>query len=94
MHILDWRYDGEYTATVIRGTVTHQVQGGVEHKLTTGSTWTQGAKGNHINKCLAEGGECWILATNAKGFTFTPNTADGKDVPAPAKDAKATGGSH
>jgi quercetin dioxygenase-like cupin family protein len=87
-------HDGEYTAVVVKGVITHQVQGGVEHKLGQGSLWTQPAKVNHVNKCLAEGGECIIYGNQPKGFSFTAKTAEGKDVPAPAKDAKATGGSH
>jgi len=87
-------HDSDYTAVVVKGVITHQVQGGEEHKLTAGSYWTQGAKGNHTNKCLAEGGECTVFANAPKGFSFTPKTAEGKDVPAPPKDAKATGGSH
>ena len=88
-------HDSDYSGVVVKGIVTHQVQGGEEKKLTAGSYWTNNAKVNHTNKCLAEGGECIIFGTNPKGFSFTPKTADGKDVPAPPKDAaKATGGSH
>lgn len=87
-------HDGEYTAVVVKGIITHQVQGGEEHQLHQGSLWTQPGKANHINKCLAEGGECILYGNMPKGFSFTPKTAEGKNVPAAPKDAKASGGAH
>lgn len=84
-------HDGEYQSVVVKGTMTHQVQGGEEHKLPHGSHWTNPAKLNHKNTCVADGGECIIFAVNPKGFSFTPKTAEGKDVPAqPKTGAKGT----
>ena len=85
-------HDGEYAAVVVKGSMTHQVQGGVEHKLAQGSYWTQPGKVNHRNVCLADGGECIVYGSMPKGFSFTPKTAEGKDVP--KEPAKASGGSH
>lgn len=84
-------HDGEYQSVVVKGTMIHQVQGGQEHKLPHGSHWTNGAKVNHRNACVAEGGECVIFAVLPKGFSFTPKTAEGKDVPAqPKTETKGT----
>ena len=81
-------HEGEYTAVVVQGHMTHQVQGGAEHKLAQGSYWTQPGKVNHKNVCLADGGECVIFGWMPKGFSFTPKTAEGKDVP----QEKSSGG--
>jgi len=75
-------HDGDYEAVVIKGTVTHQVQGGTEKALGAGSYWNQPAKVNHRNGCKADSGECILISFMPKGFSFHPKTPEGKAPPA------------
>ena len=74
-------HDGDYSAVAVKGTMTHQVQGGTEKTLTPGSYWTQPGKANHRNTCVQAGGACVIYATLPKGFSFNAMTPEGKPVP-------------
>lgn len=80
-------HDADYTGVVIEG-VSHNIeQGGEDKPLPAGSAWSQPARGNHLNKCDA-GKDCVVYIHMAKGFSFTPKTADGKPVPKEAAPAK------
>jgi len=85
-------HDCDYTAVVISGTAHNIEQGGeaAAKPMPPGSSWTQPAKGNHLNKC-DPGADCVVYIHQAKGFSFTPKTADGKAVPkeAPKKEEAA-----
>lgn len=81
-------HDADYTAIVISGVAHNQEQGGEDKPFPAGSTWTQPAKGNHMNKCDA-GADCVVYIHMTKGFTFHPMTAEGKPAPAPKKEEAA-----
>ncbi len=78
-------HDADYSAVVITGTAHNIEQGGeaAAKPLPPGSAWSQSGKANHMNKC-DPGTDCVLYIHTAKGFTFTPKTADGK---APPKEA-------
>jgi hypothetical protein len=78
-------HDADYTAVVMQGTWMHLVQGETTAQaLPAGSFWSQVGKGNHDDRCGADG-PCTVFIVSAGAQTFHPKTADGKDVPAPAK---------
>ncbi|HEY2900158.1 MAG TPA: cupin domain-containing protein [Polyangia bacterium] len=80
-------HDGDYDATVVKGTMTAQAQGdAAETALPPGSFFGEPAKKNHRNSCTKDG-ECIIFVRAEKGFSFHPMTPEGKPVPAPKADA-------
>ena len=82
-------HDADYTSIVVQGTHNHLVQGekAGAPALPQGSWFSQAAKENHIDEC-GKDGPCILFIHMNGPMTFTPKTADGKDVPA-AKDTKA-----
>ncbi|HVR63840.1 MAG TPA: DUF4437 domain-containing protein [Polyangia bacterium] len=81
-------HDANYSAVVIKGTMTAQAQGDAEIQLPSGSYFGEPGKKNHRNSCTKDS-DCVIFVHSEKGFTFHPMTAEGK--PAPAPDKKAEG---
>jgi quercetin dioxygenase-like cupin family protein len=76
-------HDGDYVATVVKGTMTAQSQGdAAETLLPVGSAFGEPAKRNHRNGCTKDG-ECIIFFRMEKGLTFHPMTPEGKPAPAP-----------
>ena len=84
-------HDGDYVATVVKGTMTAQDQSdAAETLLPAGSAFGEPGKKNHRNGCTKDG-ECIIFFRMEKGLTFHPMTPEGKPAPAPKPGDAAKG---